>query len=91
VVDLEGDITGLDDALGGADHLARSLDLDERGLVDVVLVALDGDEVAVRKDHDVVREGRDGGAGQAGAQRGQTAHGQQAGHGQCDAAASSSP
>jgi hypothetical protein len=72
VADLECDISRLDHALRRADDLGAPPDLDGRGLSDVVLVALDGHEVAVGEYHDVVREcghcgGRDTGEDQRGA------------------------
>jgi hypothetical protein len=60
MVDLEGDIALLDHALGGADDRAVAGDLDEDLLTDVVLIALDRDEITIGEHHDIVRERRRG-------------------------------
>jgi hypothetical protein len=67
VVDLEGDVALGDERLGRPDDADPwPGDLDGRGLPDVVLVALDRDEVAVGEGDDVVGKGRHGRRGRAG-------------------------
>ena len=58
-----GNVTGGDDALGLADDLAGADDLDDADLLDVVLEALDRDEVAVGEGDHVVGENGYGSAG----------------------------
>ena len=69
MVDLEGDVALGDDGPGGADDLAAAHDLEQRGLADVVLEALDRDEVAVGEDDEVVGERRHRRGGDEGASR----------------------
>ena len=69
VVDLERHVTRVDDVLRGTDDLPAADDLEHRRLADVILEALDRDEVPIREDDDVVRErgrrrGRDAGRDQ---------------------------
>jgi hypothetical protein len=72
VVDLERHVARGDHALRRPDDAdAGPGDLDDGALADAILEALDGDEVAVREDDDVVRErrhahGRDSRAGDHG-------------------------
>src|SRR5215211_2713406 len=60
MVDLEGDVALLDDGLGRADDLAGARHLEQGRLADAALEALDGDEVAVGEDHEVVGKGGHG-------------------------------
>src|SRR4029079_8133491 len=72
-------IAFLDGADGRADDLAVTGDLDEALLADVVLVALDRDEVSIGEHDDVVRERRYGGVGDEPRRGGAGGYG--AGHG----------
>jgi hypothetical protein len=63
VVDLKGDAAGVDCCLGGTDDLSCTLDFEGGGFACVSLVSLDGDEVPVGEDNDVVRESGYGRAG----------------------------
>jgi hypothetical protein len=93
VVDLEGHVALRDDAGGRTDDPdAGPGHFDDGSLADVVLVALDGDEVPVREDDQVVGEDRQAGGGRGrGAQRGDAGRrGQDGGDGQPQAAGTGS-